>query len=123
MIQRITGAVVPKLANPAKSAAKKTAASIAGVTGLAVLSGASGGSADQFASVPPIGVEIHHTPNVVDDGLIEALKYDLTQTFDIMGIPDTVEAVKEVAAERLERIKDGIAAWGDQVVDAVSDVL
>ncbi len=96
---------------------------IAGVTGLSVLSGASGGPTWQFESVPPKGVEIGTEMGSVDDGLLETLSKKMDFLVENVGLTDEVDAVKDFVSNSADNAKDFLQEWGEAIADAIDTCL
>ena len=108
-------------------AAKKaavTAATIAGVSGLKVLSGASGGPSYQFDEVPPIGIDIKdYHDSVVDNNVFEITMGTFHRTADYLHIPEKVSDVKESISDHLDNIREHLENWGSEVIEVLSNTL
>ena len=108
---------------PTKNIIKKAALPVAGVAGLSILNGASGGPAWQFNEVPPIGVEIADVKGSVDDGIIESLAYKLKKSAEIMELPEKFAELKASVGEHLEQAYNHLESWGEDVINTLSEVL
>lgn len=122
-INGVTGLskVVKPIAN--NRAAKVVPVAIAGVTGVSVLSGASGGPAWQFESTPPKGVEIGESIGSIDDGVLETLSKKIGYCADLTGVSDKLDDIKEVIGEKAEAVKEGLEDWAKEVVEVLSDFI
>lgn len=108
---------------PTKNIIKKAALPVAGLAGLSILNGASGGPAWQFNEVPPIGVEIADVKGSVDDGIIESLTYKVKHSAEILGIPEKLADLKESVADHLDVLHDHLANWGESIIESTIDTL
>lgn len=125
MISKINNitTLVTKANLPTKNIIKKAALPVAGLTGLSILNGASGGPAWQFNEVPPIGVEIAEAKDSVDNGIIESLAYKLKKSAEIMELPEKFAELKASIGEHLEQAHNHLESWGEDVINTLSEVL
>ena len=102
-----------------KQVAKKAVLpTIAGITGLSVLSGASGGPTWQFESTPPRGVEIGSEMGNIADGPLETISKKLDFIVENAGISDEIEAAKDFVSDKAENVKDFLEKWGEAIAEA-----
>ena len=106
-----------------KNIIKKATLPVAGLTGLSILNGASGGPAWQFNEVTPIGVEIAEAKDSVDNGIIESLAYKLKKSAEMMELPENIAELKANIGEHLEQVHNHLENWGDDVISTLSEIL
>ena len=110
---------VSKVVTNKQVAKKAVLPTVAGVTGLSVLSGASGGPSWQFEGVRPREGEVRHCLGSVDDGPLETIAKKIDYMLDHAGLSDEVDAVKEFVGDSVDGIKEFFEKWGEAIADTV----
>ena len=125
MISKINNvtSIATKTSLQTKNILKKASLPIAGLTGLSLLKGASGGPAWQFNEVPPIGVDIVEAKDSIDNGIIESLAYKIQHSAEIMELPEKFAELKVSIGEHLEQANEHLENWGDSVIETLSEIL
>ena len=103
---------------------KKVALPIAGLTGLSLLRGASGGPTWQFEGVKPRGdVKLIEHMDSVDNTLFESIKGRVDYIGDETGLADLVEQAGDKLQDFGDAIADGLSDWSEAVVKIMSETL
>ena len=103
---------------------KKVALPIAGLTGISLLKGASGGPSWQFEGVKPRGdINLIDHKDSIDNTLFESLQGRIEFLADETGLTDLLESTGDELHNFGELIHDGLADWQETIVETLSEIL